>query len=404
MSRTTGATAIPRYRRQTGPAILDQGFRPFFLLAGIYGGGVLSVWVALLHGADIAVPSLFFGEAWHAHEMLYGFAMAVLSGFLLTAIPNWTGRLPLQGMPLLGLVSLWIVGRLAVSLSAVIGAEAAMILDLAFPTVLLVTVTREIAAGRNWRNLPMVGGLGLFTLGNLAMHLEGMGIELVYEGGARLGLAVLIMMISLVGGRIVPSFTRNWLVKQGETKLPASFGYVDKLALAVTLAALALYVVDPELILTAGVAIAAAGLHLLRLSRWKGLATVGEPLLFVLHVAYLWIPIGFAMVALTVLLPEFVPHSAAPHAFGTGAVGAMTLAVMTRATLGHTGRALHAGPATMVLYLSVMAAGILRLAASLLPSDAMILYAASGTAWVVAFLGFAIVYGPYLLRRRTKAA
>ncbi|ANK79824.1 MAG: hypothetical protein TEF_12145 [Rhizobiales bacterium NRL2] len=399
---TEARTAIPRYRPTRAPAVLAQGFRPFFLLAGLYGGGVLLVWTAMLHGG-FAPATAFDAVAWHAHEMLYGFTMAVIAGFLLTAIPNWTGRMPLQGLPLLGLVALWALGRVAVWCSGAIGAGAAMALDLGFPAVFIAVVLREIVAGRNWRNLPMVAALTAFTAGNVLMHLEAAGWPGTDGAGARLGLAVPVALITLVGGRIVPSFTRNWLVKRGAARLPASFGTVDRAAMILTLLALAAFVIVPEGPVVAAAAFAAAAAQAFRLARWRGMATRTEPLVAVLHLAYAWIPAGLALLGLAAALPSFVPGTAAVHAFGAGAVGAMTLAVMTRATLGHTGRGLQAGRGTALLYAAVLAAGLSRVAAALLPEQAILLFSVSALGWAVAFLGFALLYGRALTTRRRTA-
>lgn len=399
---TEPRTAIPRYRPTRAPAVLAQGFRPFFLLAGLYGGGVLLVWTAILHGG-FAPATAFDAVAWHAHEMLYGFTMAVIAGFLLTAIPNWTGRMPLQGLPLLCLVALWALGRAAVWCSGAIGAGTAMALDLAFPAVFIAVVLREIVAGRNWRNLPMVAALTVFTVGNVVMHLEAAGWLGTDGAGARLGLAVPVALITLVGGRIVPSFTRNWLVKRGGAPLPASFGTADRAAMILTLLALAAFVIMPEGPVVAAAAFAAAVAQVFRLARWRGMATWIEPLVIVLHLAYAWIPAGLALLGLAAALPSFVPGTAAIHAFGAGAVGAMTLAVMTRATLGHTGRGLQAGWGTALLYAAVFVAGLSRVAAALLPEQAIALFSVSALGWAVAFLGFALLYGPALTTLRRKA-
>jgi uncharacterized protein involved in response to NO len=167
-------TAIPRYRMHSGPVILSAGFRPFFLAAAVWATVAIPLWLAAYTG-EAAMPTLLQPLVWHAHEMVFGFGMAVVAGFLLTAIPNWTGRLPLQGAPLLTLVLLWVVGRIAVLLSALIGAPLAAIADLAFPALFLSVVAREIVAGRNWRNLPMLVALALLLTADLLVHLEALG-------------------------------------------------------------------------------------------------------------------------------------------------------------------------------------------------------------------------------------
>lgn len=398
MKAATGG--IPRYRKWEGPAILEQGFRPFFLLAGLYGAAALALWVHVLTGGG-ALPSHFPPLTWHAHEMIHGFAMAAVAGFMLTAIPNWTGRMPLQGVPLLLLVLLWGAGRLAVFLSEATGPALAAAMDLAFPLVFLAVVVREIVAGRNWRNLPMTGALTLLLASNALMHAEAAGAGIPAGTGARLGLGLLVLLISLIGGRIVPSFTRNWLAKRGETKLPASFGWTDRAALGTTAAALLFFVAAPDSPLLAWLALPAALLQGARLLRWRGAGTGAEPLVLVLHAGYAFIPAGLALLGLAALSPS-VPQTAALHAFGAGAVGTMILAVMTRATLGHTGRALHADRPTVALYAAIFLAALTRIAAALPVEGTMTLYRLSGTLWIAGFLGFAIVYGRYLIRPRAR--
>src|SRR5215470_3214398 len=179
---------IPRYRPQTGPAIFSAGFRPFFLAAAAWSALAVPLWLAA-YLTSIDVPTLLPPVVWHVHEMVYGFAAATVAGFLLTAIPNWTGRMPLQGWPLAALVLLWAAGRFAVLFSSATGAVVATALDLAFPAAFLAVVAREIVAGRNWRNLPMLAALSLLFAGNLLVHLEVLGVSETAEIGDRLGVA-----------------------------------------------------------------------------------------------------------------------------------------------------------------------------------------------------------------------
>lgn len=399
---TVQSGGIPRYRRWAGPTVLEQGFRPFFLLAGFYAALALGLWVSALAGGA-APQSLFPPLMWHAHEMLYGFAMAAIAGFMLTAIPNWTGRMPLQGLPLLALVLLWSAGRIALYFSEATGAMAAAAIDLAFPAVFLCVVAREIVAGRNWRNLPMTGVLTLLLAGNALMHAEAAGAAVPAGSGARLGLGVIILLVSLIGGRIVPSFTRNWLAKRGERKLPSSFGMTDRLALGATAAAMAVFVVWPDSTALAWIALPAALAQAGRLTRWRGIATSAEPLVLVLHAGYAFIPLGLALLGLAAIAGAF-PPTAALHAFGAGAIGTMITAVMTRATLGHTGRALQAGKATVALYAAVVLAALTRIAAAFLPEPGMALLMASGALWGAGYLGFTFVYGRYLICPRPGRA
>jgi len=384
-------TAIPRYRPHTGPVIFSAGFRPFFLLASLWASLAVPIWLVVFAGNG-QVPTAFSPVVWHVHEMVFGYAAATVAGFLLTAIPNWTGRMPLQGKPLAALVLLWAVGRLAVLFSARIGAEGTAAIDLAFPAIFLGVVAREILAGRNWRNLPMLGALTLLLLGNLLVHLDSCGIAETAELGNRIGIATLLMLISFVGGRIVPSFTRNWLAKERPgISAPKSFDFFDRAVLTLTALALAVWVVAPEGLVTPWVALAAGFSLGARLARWRGGATMREPLVWVLHLGYGWLSLGFLLLAFNGFVP-LLPSTTALHALTVGAIGTMTLAVMTRATLGHTGRTLAAGPGTTTIYALVTLAAILRLLAPLAPTDYVLVLSLAGAAWSGAFALFALLY------------
>lgn len=358
--------------------------------------------IAFIAGAA-ELPTAFPPNVWHAHEMAFGYGEAVVAGFLLTAIPNWTGRLPLQGGSLAVLVLLWFCGRLAVLFSSMIGLQASAIGDLAFPAVFLAVVAREIVTGRNWRNLPMVGALALLLIGNALTHADAVGLSSASEVGNRLGVATLLMLVSLIGGRIVPSFTRNWLVKQApNTATPAQFDYVDRIALVTTVVALLAWALTPEGALTPWLELAAGGALAARLARWQGERTLAEPLLWVLHLAYGWLSIGLLLLGLNGVTP-LLPPTAALHALTVGAIGTMTLAVMTRATLGHTGRALVAGPRTTAIYAMITLAALLRLMAPLLGSHYVLALSLSAVTWCGAFGGFVLFYFRPLTRPRVGA-
>jgi len=383
---------VPRYRAHTGPAILAQGFRTFFFAAGCWAAIAMAIWLGAMHGA-IALPTGFPPSLWHAHELVFGYGVAVVSGFMLTAIPNWTGRLPLQGAPLAGLAALWLAGRIVVAISADVGPWIAGTIDTAYLVVLCGFVMREILAGRNWRNLPMPAALALLALANALTHIGG---ELgVY--GLRGGIAVLVVLIGLVGGRIVPSFTRNWLAKQGASELPAPFGVIDRLMLALLVIAMALWVIAP-LWPGTGVAAGAAGIAtLIRLGRWRTPDTAPEPLLWVLHLGYLWLGIGLGLIAAS---PAWdVAPLAAVHALTAGTIGTMTLAVMTRASLGHTGHALTADIWTSLIYVLVTAAALARIAAHAFAPHYVELVDIAGGLWFAAFALFVIRYTPVWLTR-----
>ena len=393
--------AIPRYRAAAGPAILSAGFRPFFLASAIWATVAIPLWLAIYPGV-LTMPSALPPLVWHVHEMVFGFAAATVAGFLLTAIPNWTGRLPLQGWPLAALAGLWALGRLAVLLSGAVGAPAAALADLSFPAAFAVVVAREILAGRNWRNLPMVAALSLLFAGNLLVHVEALGLADTAGLGNRLGLATLWLLIALVGGRIIPSFTRNWLAKaQPSVTPPAAEGLFDRAALAVTAAALAAWAFDPYGAVAAKAAFVAGLALVMRLTRWRGVRTWREPLLVVLHLGYGWLAFGLLFLGLSQLF-AVLPPTAALHALTVGAIGTMTLAVMTRASLGHTGRPLKAGPATLAVYVLITLAALLRVASPLAGDLSELLLLLAGTAWSGAFGLFAVCYGRVLLWPRAE--
>lgn len=393
----------PRTRPWSGPAVLSDGFRPFFLLAGVQAVWTLLLWTAFQLGLS-ELPAAWPPAAWHAHELLFGYASAALAGFLLTAVPNWTGRLPLSGSPLAGLAGLWLLGRLAVAASGALPAPAVAVATLLFPAALLLLTGREVVVGTNRRNYPVIGLLGLLLLAQLAFQLE-LSRASPAPVAAHAAIALYLLLILLIGGRIVPSFTTNWLrhARPG-VPLPAPFGRFDRSTLGLAGFALALLFVDRLVPLppaVPGLAALAAGLaHLVRLARWRPFATLAEPLLWVLHLAYLFVPLGFLAAGAGLLreLPGLL--LASTHLWTVGGIGLMTLAVMTRATRGHTGRALHAPPATAAAYLALAAAALLRAGAAVLPEAASLLVPTAGLLWLAAFSIFLRGYAPMLLSPR----
>lgn len=381
------------------PAVLTLGFRPFFLAAGLWSLGALAAWIAMFAGM-LVIPSRFDPLAWHSHEMLFGFVMAVVAGFLLTALPGWTGRPAIAGTRLALLAGLWLAGRVACLVSDLLPPWLGILLDLAFPVFLLLLVAFEIVAARNWRNLGVVAAVAGLAFANLLMHLEAIGLAVPAGLGWRLGLAAAIVLISVVGGRIVPAFTRNWLAKRQAARLPAAPGRIDRAALGLLPAGIFGWALFPDLRPVGLLLLLAAALHLWRLSRWCGAATVREPLLLILHIGYGWLVLGVALLGVS-LLGVGLPATAAVHALTAGAIGTMILAVMVRATLGHTGRALSAGRGTLLLFVLVTAAAAVRVLAALLPDSMLSLLLASAALWVAAFGLFVGIYGPQLLLPRT---
>ncbi|MCA1535530.1 NnrS family protein [Bradyrhizobium sp. NBAIM03] len=381
-----------RSRNFAGWPLFANSFRPFFLLAAIQAALSILVWLPMFYG-ELPVSSAFAPRDWHIHEMLYGFLPAVITGFLFTAIPNWTGRLPIQGAPLAGLVTVWLAGRVAVTLSANTGWTFALVVDAAFLALVVAAATREIIAGGNWRNLPVVGLVLVLLAGNVAFH-----VETHYAGAAdvsiRVGIGVVVLLIGLIGGRIIPSFTRNWLVKFNPGRLPVPFGRFDGAVIGLSALALIAWIAAPLNMIT-GVAMAAVGvLHLVRLARWAGDRTTRERLLLILHVGYVFVPLGFILNAVAAF--GELPPSAGIHAWLAGAAGTMTLAVMTRASLGHTGQALTASPAVQAIYAAIVIAALARIGAVVLPAYGDVLLYVAACGWILAFLGFAVAFGPLL--------
>lgn len=391
------ASSAKQIRDYRGPALLSYGFRPFFLFGAVWAAISLAVYIPLLNGT-LRLPTLLAAPRWHAHELIYGYAPAVIAGFLLTAVPNWTGRLPVVGVPLMTLFSCWLIGRVAMAASALTGSAAAGLLDLSFLSMLVLVVGREIVAANNVRNLKVLVLLLALLGGNTIFHIESAGAA---SGGygERIGIAVIVMMIMVIGGRIIPSFTRNWLVKQATGRLPAPFDDGDRIVMIVSGIALASWVSWPESTAVAWLAVLAMVANLYRLTRWAGDRTLAEPLVLVLHIAFAFVPIGFGSIALATLAPSVIAPSGAVHVWTAGAISLMTLAVMTRAALGHTGRPLRATWPITSIYLAAILAGVSRTLAALDILPQAMLHASAGF-WIAAYLGFAVVYAPLLARRR----
>lgn len=386
--------------RSPTTAVLSYGFRPFFLAAGGWASIAIGLWLAIVLGY-LRLPTRFDPIAWHIHEMLFGVVLAAVAGFLLTAIATWTGRRAVSGRPLVVLLILWTLGRLACLGSAYLPLWPAAAADLAFPIALLAVVAREIIGARNWRNLPMLLPIAVFITADLLMYLEVAGVAIPSGLGWRIGLVGAIQLISVVGGRIIPTFTRNWLMKRGHVHLPVFHGPVDTMAIGVLHAALLLWAVVPEFRAAGLILILSAALNAWRVSRWVGRATRSEPLLFILHVGYAWLCLGVALLGLSVVGAS-IPIASALHALTVGAIGTMLLAVMTRVSLGHTGRVLCASRPTIVIYLLINAAALARVVASWGAAATTTFIVVSGLCWIAAFGLFEIRYSPVLLAPRIK--
>jgi uncharacterized protein involved in response to NO len=389
--------ALRRRRMAAAHPLFRGGFRPFFFFGAAWALVALALWICSLTGL-ITLPTALEPLAWHRHEMLFGFVGAVIAGFLLTAVPNWTGRLPIAGWRLAALFALWAAARLALLASGTLSLAFAAVLDIGFFIILALLAAREVLEANN-RNLPVVGMILLFGLADATDYLASGGILPWPDLGWQLALALVVLLISLIGGRIIPSFTRNWMAKQGiKQGLPTQAGKFDLFVIGSTAVALLAWLSGPQETPIGLVLVGAGALQFARLARWRGWRAWSDPLVLVLHVGYFWVPAGLALLGLSLI--GLVPRSAAIHALTAGAMATMILAVMTRASLGHTAHELKAGPLTVIVYVLVTAGALLRVAASLAVVDYRIGIDIAGLAWGGAFLLFLVGYAPVLWRPR----
>lgn len=394
-------TSRQRANAYQGPALFSAGFRPLFLLAGIWAVVGLGLSVGTISGA-FTLPSLLDPVSWHVHEMIFGFVAAAIGGFLLTATANWTGRLPVQGPPLIALCLLWLAGRAAMATSGIIGAVPAALIELSYLAVLIALAGREIAAGKNWRNAPIIAILTMLLASDILWQIE--LLELAdFDGAARrLAIATVLTLIMLIGGRVIPSFTRNWLAKRDASRLPAVFGTFDKTVLAVTVPTLIGWALAPEARVAGGFLLLASFLNFARLMRWQGHRTGSDALVWVLHVGYLWIPIGLFLLAANALMGG--PSQAGGiHALTAGAIATMILAVMSRATLGHSGRGLRAGTGLTIAYVLVSAGAFARVLGAYIDGFYLPLLTAGAIAWVLGFVLFTAICGPMMFTGQRRS-
>lgn len=379
--------------------VLSIAFRPFFLLGAAFALVSMLQWLGFLHGLGWQ-PATVDPVVWHAHEMLFGFAGAAMAGFLLTAVATWTGRPPVSGATLGMLVFAWIAGRVAMAVGSGWSYAAVAIADLAFPVLFAALVMREIFAGGSRRNFGIAVLLAGFAVLDGVVHV---GVSGIWPGAERVALLLtahaLLVLITVIAGRIVPAFTGNWLSARGISPAPKSRAWLEVLIVPMALLAGISDSMATSGALAAVPLIAVAGLHGLRLSAWQGRATVAEPLVLILHVAYAWLAIGYLLLGLVALgLP--VPRSAALHALTMGAVGTMILAVATRVALGHTGRPLTASPLTVAAYIALNAGVLVRVLSPLAPGAYLALIDTAAASWILAFGLFLRVYWAILTRPR----
>ena len=378
-----------------GSVLGAKGFRPFFLLAGIFASAILPLWMLALLG--VVHPDAYFDAIyWHAHEMVFGFACAAIAGFLLTAVTNWTGRDTLVGSPLLGLAALWLAGRVALLTPGLPRAAVAAI-DLAFLPAVALAIARPLLATRSRRNYVTVAVLMTLWLANVTMHLDVLGwLPGWRRRGSLAGVDVVVLLAIVIAGRVIPLFTRN------ATQV-ATIRSHPRLDVAAIVSMLLLAVCDvgwPNSGAATLLAGAAAIFAVARAVHWGIGHTWREPLLWILHVAYLWIPIGLALRVASHFTPA-VADVLATHALTVGAIGGLTLGMMARVSLGHTGRPVRAPGTMTAAFACLTLAAVVRVFGPVLDMRA---YRASvfaaGTLWTIAFVLFVVVFAPMLTAKR----
>jgi len=396
-----------KQQQSGGLIVFSEGFRIFFLAAAVYGIVSMLLWLGWLavHAAGGAFTSLPFTTPphhWHAHEMVFGYGTAALAGFFLTAVPNWTGAQPSRAAFIATLAAVWLAGRLAVFFSGSVPASLVMAIDLVFIPVLSWKVLSNLMKRPKPQNFMFVGLLALMLAGNIAVHFEWTGATSDTAGnGLIAGLLSLAAMIAVLGGRVTPAFTRNALQREGrEMALPVSRAPFEIAGVATAIALPLLVLVDAHDWLLAAVAGVAAIANAVRLTGWRGWYVLRQPILWSLHLGFLMLVLGYGALALHWAGFD-IGRAAAIHLVGIGAIGGMTLAVMSRAALGHTGRPLIAPTPIPVAYGLVAVAALVRSAGVVLvPEHYYAVMFMSGGLWVLAFAIFVIVYAPIIMTPR----
>jgi uncharacterized protein involved in response to NO len=371
--------------------LFDYGFRPNFLAAGVAAALLVPAWVASI-ALGASLPERWVPVLWHAHEMTFGFIAAAIGGFLLTAVPNWTGGRPAGGRALAALAVVWLLGRLAPFAPPGVGPWWIALADLAYLPFVAALIAPALLRARN-RNRGMLLVLAALTFANAAFHCHaarGNVADALRWVHAALDLT--IVLTAVIGGRIVPAFTNSGLRATGVT-LPPSLPWLERATLAATVLIVPADLFRPDSPLAGVVALVAGLLHLVRWWRWQPWRTRGVPLVWVLHLGYGWLPVGLLLKAAAWL---GAPGTAWLHALTVGALSTMILAVMTRASLGHTGRPLAAGRPIVAAYGLLFAAAVVRVFGSATGLDYSVVLAAAAVCWLAAFGTFVAVYAPIL--------
>ncbi len=392
---------MPSPQEANEPAvILSYGFRPFFLLAGIFGAFSLAVWLAVYAGW-LALSKAMAPVLWHGHEMLFGFAMAAATGFFLTAVPSWTKTLPERGGRLAFLVALWFVGRVAFWLQGILPPPLVAMADLVLiPAVIFYLIPPILGSGQR-RNFFFLAFLILLFTANLLFHLELLEItDDTGFSGLYLAIYTFVLIMTVLSGRMIPNFTANALSAKGEAAGVRSQPLVEKVAFLAIIATAAADMAGVDDWIGGVPAVVAALALALRMRYWRTAETFDQPILWVLHLGHTWLAVGFAFRGLAGLT-DVIAVGTALHALTIGAIGTMVLAITTRASLGHTGRPMVVRRPIVVAYVLVTLAALVRIAAPLAGVEYYsYLVMAAGLLWVAAFTIFSAVYWPILTTPR----
>lgn len=379
--------------------IFSAAFRPFFLLVGLFALFSIVIWLSFFFGLFSWLPGGYNPITWHSHEMLFGLVGAAIGGFVFTAVANWTGRPPIHGPLLLAMTLCWLAGRLVMSLAGYLSPWLVATADLSFLSLVMVVLARELYLAGNRRNYILLAVIALLLLCNLLYHLTPVMELPSDQWGIRGATLVIILLISIIGGRVIPAFTRNWLVlNQIEGRSPTEFNRFDIVTIASTVLLIPLWVFLPDQFITGILLLIAALLHTIRISRWQGQKTWREPLLLILHVGYCWIPIGFLVLGMSVLQQQSA--SAGVHALTVGAMTTMIMAVSSRAAMGHSGRPLRSGPVLTGSFILISVSALLRVLASQL--NLTVLIWAAGLLWLAAFFCYICAVLPILIQPRLE--
>ena len=386
-----GARGRPRAR---GPGLPDAA-APLFLAGGLWAAFAMGFWLLALGGA-LEIPGSLAPLDWHVHELLYGFVPAIVVGYMLSIVANWSGRLPVRGGPRSLLLALWLAGRLALLSAPPGGFAVAAMIDSSFLLVAWALVAREVVRGRDRRAARLLAPLGVLALGNCLYLWQALeGASPASGMPTRIGIAAVVLLISLMGGMLVPSFTRRWLLETRRPPAPDGWAPLETAVLWVSIGALLAWVVAPTHPASGILLLGAGVLQALRWLRWQGWRTLREPLVLALHAGYAFVPAGFMLIGLGAAWPElgWPRHGDAIHAWTAGAMGTTILAMMIRVALRRARMAARADVAITTMLAAVVGAGLLRSIGGL-DYEFAIGIAAGG--WIAAYAGFVLVFGPML--------